>query len=342
VLVAVAALAVVTTLPRAVEYSLWQDEVASAEIAVEPTPGHVALEVALGESTPPAWYTLAWTIHHLGVPVEQVRLASVAFTVALAVLVVIYARRVLPLSGAALAALLVVLGWQFVRHGWELRSYALLALVGVALALAVERSAERPDRSRLAVLAGVVMLGSLTHYFFLFTLAASLAWVWTSASVRPARARLTAAVGVGLVPFLAWTPALAEQYGHQRFAWIGPFAANDVLGAYLALFASPRFAEEEILAGIVLLVVVLGAVVLWRRGERGAHCGLLVLVPVALAAAIWFAGVPIFLTRNLLAVGPFAAVAIAAAVAALPRRAALATGLVIGALAAALYVRHAP
>jgi hypothetical protein len=339
---AAAAFGAALTLPRALSYAFWQDEVASAEIIVESTPVDVAREVAVGESTPPAWYGLAWALHRLGLPVEHVRLASVVFTAALLVLVVVYARRLLPLWAAALAAFLAGAGWQVVRHGWELRAYALLMLATVLLALLLERAVASATKGRLALLAGVVALGALTHYFFLFSLAASLLWLFTSPLARGARRRCAVAVGVGLTPFALWLPAFAEQYDHQRFSWIGPFDAAAVVELYYDLFARVPDVPDLVVGLGVLAVVVGGCVVLARRSEQGRHCALLAVVPVVLAALAWLGGANIFLPRNLLGVAPFAAIAVAAAVSALPRSAASGAALLVAALSATLLVRHGP
>ena len=342
VLAAAALFGLGVMLPRALSYAFWQDEVASAEIIVEPTPVDVAREVAVGESTPPAWYGLAWALHRLGVPVEHVRLASVVFAAALLALVVLYARRFLPLWAAALAAFLGGAGWQLVRHGWELRAYALLALVTLLLAFLLERAVASPTRSRLALLACTVVLGALTHYFFLFSLAASLLWLFTSPLAYGARRRVAVAVALGLVPFALWLPGFAEQYGHQRFGWIGPFDGTAVVELYYDLFARVP-GVSGLVAGLgVLAVVITGCVVLARRSEYGKHCALLAVVPVVLAALTWLAGANIFVPRNFLGVVPFATIAIAAAVSALPRMAALATAFAAAALVGALLVRHGP
>jgi hypothetical protein len=67
----------------------------------------------------------------------------------------------------------------------------------------------------------------------------------------------------------------------------------------------------------------------------------LALGPVALAAVLWLAGENLFTARNLLAAAPFAAVAVAALAAALPRWAGPAAGaVVLGAVAGGL-VREA-
>jgi hypothetical protein len=320
---AAALLSVSATLPRAIGNSFWEDEVASGEIIVEPTPFHVALEVTRGESTPPVWYEVAWLFHALGVPVEEVRLLSVALAAIAAAAVVIYAGTVVRPWAAGLAGILVALGSQFVGHGGELRSYSLLVLLTVALASSLETAAREPRRNRLVVLAAVVALGALTHYFFLFSLLASFIWLWTSSELRPVRRRLTATMSVGLLPFLAWLPAFAVQYRHQRFAWIGPFEIHDVFRLYFSLFAGAASSAGWVAEGAVLALVIIGTILLWRGSARGRHCALLAVLPVFAASAFWLMGAQIFLPRNLLAVGPFAAIAIAAAVGGHPVRVAL-------------------
>jgi hypothetical protein len=72
-------------------------------------------------------------------------------------------------------------------------------------------------------------------------------------------------------------------------------------------------------APVVLLgVASLGSVVLCRRSALGRLCALLWLVPLALAAAAWLAGLHIYAIRNMIGIGAFVAIALAAAVLALP------------------------
>ena len=60
--------------------------------------------------------------------------------------------------------------------------------------------------------------------------------------------------------------------------------------------------------------------VAWRLGPRGRLTAILALAPVGMVALLWLAGENLFTARNVLACAPFAAVAIAALAAALPRR----------------------
>jgi hypothetical protein len=320
----------------ALHYAFWQDEVSSARIILERTPIGVVRHVARTESTPPAWYELGFLVHRLGVPVTEVRLLSVLFGAMLAAAVVVYARTMLPLWASGLAGLAVALGYQFVFHGRELRAYELHALLTVALAISAFEFIRAPSRRRAVALGLIVALGALTHYFFLLTVATVLLWIWTSASARPHRRRATLVVGAGLVPFAVWVPVMALQYRRHRFSFIGPFDGQSVSTAYWHLFAraEPRTAVLHEAAPLVLLVsVVVGCALLARRSDSGRLCALLAIAPLAAASLIWLAGPRIFDIRNLIGVGPFTAIALAALVTAIPRPAvAVAASLVVGLL----------
>jgi mannosyltransferase len=330
----VAVLAAAVRVVPAVDYPLWQDEVASARIIVEPTLGDALERVEETESTPPAWYALAWLLHEAGAPVEAMRGISVVASVLLAGLLVPYGRRFLPLWGAATAGLLVALGGQLVSRGFELRAYALYALLALVFAWLLERAVERPRGGRLAALALCTALGLLTHYFFALVAIAGLLWLWTRWQLRAVRLRVSAATALGLVPFLAWAPFFWTQLQNQRFSWIGDFNLLKAAASYSALFwsAGPLYVRDQVQLGVwealarlaVFAVVAAGSVALARASERGRLVAFLATVPVALAALLWLVGAEVFTSRNLLAVAPFAALACAGLLAALPRPVALA------------------
>jgi hypothetical protein len=345
-LLTAAAAAAVRLVPAAA-YPLWQDEVASARITVEPTLGGALDRVAGSESTPPLWYALAWALEQTGLPVEAGRGIGVAAGTVLAGLLVLYAARLLPLWAAGLAGLVAALGSQLVLRGSELRAYALYALLALVFAWLLERAAEAPSRGRLVAFWAVTATGLLTHYFFLFLLLPGLLWVWRTPSFRTARARVTAASALALVPFVAWTPFLAEQVENQRFSWIGDFSLVKALSVYSAFVwnAGPLYVRDIVDLGFwegavriaAVAVVLAGCLAAWRLGRRGRLVALLALGPVALAALLWLAGENLFTTRNLLAAAPFAAVAVAALAASLPRWAGPAAGaVVLGAVAGGL------
>src|SRR4051812_17061203 len=160
--IAVAVVAVAARLPGLFAQALSQDEVASARSIGERTFPRLLGHVARTESTPPLWYTLAWIADRSGVPVQDVRLLSVAAGAALAALVVDVAAQVVPLPFAALAGLLTAIGGRLVSHGRELRAYELLALLAILFARALLAEVEAPSRRREVALAAVVAAGGLT------------------------------------------------------------------------------------------------------------------------------------------------------------------------------------
>lgn len=331
----VAVAAVAARAPAAVAYSLWQDEVASARILSEPGLGSALSRVGDTESTPPAWYVLGWVLHHTGISVEGVRWLSVLAGAAAAALTLVLARRFLSLPAATLAGLVVALAWQLVERGHELRAYGLYLLLAAAFALVLDAAAREPTRRRLVALAAVTALGLLTHYFFALTVGTGLLWLWTWAPARPARLRVTAAAATGIVPLLAWVPGFLGQVGNGRYDWVASFDPLKAAAVYSTFFwnAGELYVEArhvaipwpDALGRLALLAaVVAGAAVLWRRGGPARLAALLATLPVALAALVWLAGGTVFTTRNLVCAAPFAAIAIAAAVGALPRPAALA------------------
>jgi hypothetical protein len=331
----VAVLAVVTVLvgatvaarvPLVAHEPLWLDETVSARIISEPTLGSAIHAVRRTESSPPGWHVLNLGLRYAtGASMEHLRYLSVLFSIVLTALVVAYGLSLgLPLWGAALAGALVALGTNFVAHGSELRPYALLTLLALVFALVLQRAVDSPTRHRLAVLAAVVAAGVLTHYFFLFNVGVGSLWIFVAASRRD-RVRVLAAIAVGLVPLLPWLPSFAYQYHHDLYAYTGPFEARTVVYSYArivgvlsehgALFALARLA--------VAFLVLAGAVALLHERRHDATLvAAMAVIPVVLTAILWELGPRIFNERNLLVSGPFAALAIAAAVAAMPKPAA--------------------
>lgn len=316
----------------ALDFAFWQDEVGSAQAMLESTPLDVALYVGRFESTPPAFYVLGWAVHRLGVPLEEVRVVSAIAGALLAGALVLYARRLVPLWASVLAGLSVALGYQFVSHGSELRSYELHALLCLALAWAALAFARSPDRVRGAALVLCVAIGSLTNYFFLLSVAAVVVWSWLTPLERSAKRRLMAAVGLGLLPFVAWLPAMAKQYGHRgAYTYISSFDAEDVATTYWLEFV--RVQPQTRILHVALPVMLAGAVVagcirLARRGDAGRLTALMATLPLVAGALVWLAGPRVYDIRNMIGVGPFAAVALAALVSSLKGRVAAVAALV--------------
>jgi hypothetical protein len=295
-------------LPQALTDGLWQDEVASARILREPTLGRVLGHVARTESTPPLWYILGWLIHRAGVGIVDVRLVSAFFGGVLAALVVLLARRLLPLGPSVLAGALVTVGGHFAFAGRELRAYVLLALLSVAFALLLDRYLRRGTGG--PALAAVVCAGALTHYFFVLTALSGAAWAWLDPA---ARRRAALWIAAGLAGAALWLPWALRQYRQDRYVWIGPFDWRVVANTALRLFTP--FAHAEVFALAAVGVAVLGAVRLARLSPTGRLVAALALGPWLAAAVLWLADVRLYAQRNLIEIGAFLAIAVAALVA---------------------------
>lgn len=315
-------LAACLRLPLALTTPFWQDEIASARILAEPTLPGVLHHVVRTESTPPLWYLAGWLLHLVGMPFLEVRLLSVAEDALLVAGTVLLAARLVPRRFAALTGALVAVGAQFSAEGRWIRAYELFALLTVVLVFALLRAAAKPTYARLGSISAAVAAGTLTHYFFFFTVVAAFAWAALEPEVRAARRRLFVALAAGLLPFAAWSPAFAKQFQHRRYGWIGSFDAREVVETPLRLFTPDGSGTLALLGGVATLAVCLvGCRLLWRIGPAGRLCALLAAVPLAAAAAAWAAGIDVYAVRNMIGIGPYVAVAWAAALAALPARA---------------------
>lgn len=319
---ALAVLAVCMRLPGVWQNALSQDEVASARILREPSLAGMLHRVVRTESTPPLWYALGWLVHHAGVPIVEVRLLSVLFGGLLAALVYELARTVARPGIAAFAAALAAVGWAAVYHGSELRSYELLALLATLLCLLVLRHAEQPSRRLDAALAVTVAAGLLTHYFFVYSVAAVLAWLWLDPAARQARRRATVAIAAGGLCAAPWFPAFLAQYDHDRFWWIGRFKPHVVILTPLHLFVP--YAGGTLAFGIALLAVAAAGAAVLARSPRGRLVAALALAPTAVAAAAWAAGERTYTVRNLIETAPFLAIVCAAPLGAVRQRVVLA------------------
>jgi hypothetical protein len=337
--VAVGVVAVAVRVPGVWSRPFWEDEAASAQILHEPTLWAALGRVVRTESTPPLWYVLAWAVHQVGVPYQDERLLSVLFGGVFAAVVVAVAHRFVGMGLAVFAGLLTALGSEFVKQGYELRSYELFASLAALLGLVLIQELDWPSRRREVALALTVAAGGLTHFYFAFLVIAVLAWLWLDPGARAIRVRATRAIAAGCAVALTWLPLLLAQYHPWRFSWIGSFRWRPVVAVPLRLFttADSGTLEGRILSGIGAAVLAVGCVQLARASPAGRLIAVLAVAPLVAAAAVWAAGMPIFDLRNQIGVGGFDAIAFVAAVDALPIRVAVvAAAAVVAAMAFAV------
>lgn len=330
-------------LPAALHYALWQDEIGVEHVVSEPTVGAAVDRLIGHESTPPTFYLLARVADRAvsGLdPPSRARVGrglSIVFSLGCTALTFMLALEFIPLWGAALAGLLAAFGSELVIYGSELRSYSLFSFSSVAFALVLARAVEQPTLRRLALLAFVVALGSMSHYFFLLTFGAGVVWVLTAFRNRPVVLRVGGALVLGLIPLAVWSPNWLRQFHNGHYGTAPPFTFAHVVGLLPSLFVPAQVVQRtpEVVPIVATLAVLAASVFLvLRRPGTGRLCALCVLVPfIVITVLVWITEKRVYSTRNLIALTPFEGLALAWGCAALPWRR---VGYLAGAVAASL------
>lgn len=206
---------------------LWLDEALTVNIAQLPI-GQIP-EALRHDGAPPAYYLLlhAW-MGLFGTGNVAVRSLSGVFAVATLPLIWLAGRRAAG-KAAAWGSLMVLASSPFaIRYATEARMYSLLALLAVLGYLALSRALEHPSPGRLAGLAAVSGLLTLTHYWSFYLLGAA-AVVLAFASLPPHRGphrraarRSLASLAAGGLLFVPWLPIFLFQLRHTGTPWNPP------------------------------------------------------------------------------------------------------------------------
>jgi hypothetical protein len=295
--------------------SYWLDEVATVNI-VHRGFGDMISAVASGESTPPAYYVVAWLWAKLfGTGEVGLRSLSAVFGTLTIPLAFVLGRELVARRAGLVAAALCAFNPLLIWYSQEARSYALMILLTGLSLLAFLRALEDSSARRLAwwAIAGIAAVA--THYYAGFVIGAEAAWLlWRS----PARRR--GAVAVGAVAVVA--AALLPLALHQRSTGAARFIAESSLARRLAQvpkqFAIGYQGPLETLATIVSLLLIAYGVFLLvvaaapRDRSRALMFGALgaaaVLAPLVLALF----GPDYLIARNVIAAWLPLAVAVAA------------------------------
>jgi uncharacterized membrane protein len=235
---------------------LWIDESWTAMIASQSSWGAFWREVWL-DCNPPLYYALMalWT-KIFGLSAFALRLPSLLFVTAAALLPLIW--RVPGLSRAAtmcLAALILLWGPGFDLAA-DARGYGLLLLLSTAQALAFIRLIHSPDVRRAALWAGLGSLSGLTHYHALLLAGMQgLAFL----AVHRGQALRCWPAGLAFIPAFGWlaihAPRLAD-YARPDVAWYEPMTptlAGDFIQFALGLSGTAIAIALAILAATIAL-----------------------------------------------------------------------------------------
>jgi hypothetical protein len=317
------------------QQSFWADEAYTAEL-VRGSLGDVLNYVPRTESTPPAYYILAWFWAQL-FGVGEVGLRS--FSAVAGTLMVPFAY----LAGAKLvsrrtgliAAGLVATSPLLVWYSQEARAYGLMALLGTISMYLFAIAARDLSRGAVIGLGAVSALALATHYFAVLLFVAQAAFLLTRRSLRGAV--LWAAALVGLVA-LALAPLVLEQHPDERTGWIEQIELRERIQEIPAQFifgqASLKVPYAAGLAALAGLVLASGFFVLGPRARGGASLALAVAIGTATAALVARAGGFDFVYYRPLIHALFPAILAASAVLAAPRLGRLGTAAALFAVVA--------
>ncbi len=293
----------------------WFDE-ANTALLVHFSPGKMLGLIPQSESTPPLYYCIAWVWARV-FGYGEAGLRSLSAVAGVAVVPSLYgaASKLISRRAGVIAAALAACNPLLIWYSQEARSYELLVLLSSLALLGFAYAREQPTARRLAVWAIFAALALATHYYALLAVVPQAVWL-----LAIHRRRRSVHVSVGLVALcgLALVPLAISQSGTGNASWIAPVPIgrrlSQVVPQFLTGFQSP---SQSLLIPLAAALAAVGlALVMWLGDERARRAALvaagLALGGLLLNLALIAGGVDDLITRNLLALWPAAALAVAA------------------------------
>jgi len=193
---------------------------------------------------------------------EAVRSLSGVFGVITVPLAWLAGKRIGGRTAAWGAMLLVATSPFAIRYDTEARMYSLVVLLTVLGFLALDRSLRQPQAGNLIAVGALTALLLYSHYWSIYLLATTFAWlVWQAWRGRPdwragARASVVAMV-VGGLAFLPWLPIFVFQSLHTGTPWATPASFAAMVNA-VASFAGGSTSQGRALALLFFALAGLG------------------------------------------------------------------------------------
>jgi mannosyltransferase len=212
---------------------LWLDETISVNIARLPL---ADIPRALShDGAPPLYYVLLhfWMLA-FGTGDFAVRAFSGVVSVAALPLFWVAGRRVGGRTVAWVTFFLGVTSPFAINYATAARMYSMMILLSVLGYLALQRALEQPSRGRLAALAVVTAALLYTHYWGLYLVLVTAAWmVWRARRAPFGSGPLALrAIGFGALAWLPWAPVFAYQAMHTGTPWTSAASPGDLLGLF--------------------------------------------------------------------------------------------------------------
>lgn len=275
-------------------YSLWHDEVFSAQAAQQAW-SNMFREIALDLVHPPLFYILLklW-IYIGGVSVWWMRLLPCLLAIAtLPILFALFKELQLPYPGQVVALSFIALNSLLIRYSQELRMYSLLVLVSTASLLLFIRLIHGHSDHLLPLVAVNIALVYSHYYGCLFIVSEFVAMiVWIVASGERNWHGLRRFVAALLSTFLAFTPwivVIATTYFHARvglhshLSWIVVPRLSSVGWFYETLNGLIPVRHTTTLGIVMFLVPVVAAFLVGQRRRELMVLAVFSFLPVAIS-----------------------------------------------------------
>lgn len=269
------------------QQSFWDDELFTVWLTRMDLRSMIST-IASSEATPPLYYVLAWGWTQLfgSGEIALRALSALAGTSAVPlsyVAVVHLSTKKVALALSALVALNPFLVW----YGQEARAYALLVPLSALLLWAFLKTVDDPNGLGLPFWAIASAIALTTHYFAVFLIVPTGAWLLFRA--RSSRRWTTvAAMGVPAVTGLALTPLLL----HQTAAVADPGGLEGV-SLLLRVATVPKnflvgyaLPAELFFSGATAVLVLIAAWLALRRAKGNERQLLCVTAVIAVASAV--------------------------------------------------------
>lgn len=260
VLVAAICSALAFAAMRLAHRSLWLDEAYSIYISSASLSGLVTYLAK--DNGPPAYYViLHFWMNVFGSSEAATRSLSALFYLAGGVSIFALGKYLFGRYAALWCSILYLASPLAIVQSQNARMYSLLGLVVIGSTFCLFKLARGESRSLGWAIAysAVSALGTLTHYWFFFVLAAHTVAAFVLAS-RSVRVRVWLAVGLSMVPFLVlWSPVFLVQLGNESTYWFPRVGTARALWDTCCDFFGSR--------GAVLIVLATGASVIAGRGQ---------------------------------------------------------------------------
>ncbi|HEY7345725.1 MAG TPA: glycosyltransferase family 39 protein [Gaiella sp.] len=309
-----------------------EDETLALFVGRDSLPG-VVEHVTRDRGGAPLHFLVAWAVAHLGFGLGGLRLASAIFALASLPLVALLGVRLAGRRVALVATVLVAPSWLFLFHGVYGRMYSLFLFCSLLCTLALLEALERGGRGRWALWVAAALLTVATHPYGVLLLGGQAAYVLATRRDR-LRAALLAGVSVLVlgIPFWLTDLVLADRFD------VGVGGGGEKLGGPAAVLRYFWRSAGDATAGwwpVTLAVVLAAALGLeWLRREGRTLVLCLVGFTLAAFTLAKLGGSASPESRHLIFLLPFFAIAVAATLVRIARRAptiavALTVGLVL-------------